>query len=127
MIFQSLFRYGRGGCFQKLGLDADDLGDGVGSEGSGSGDAVSVLDELGAGVPQAVAVEVVGLALQPAAQERRGAALKPAQTPAELGLEALQKIFSLIILSNGNFSELRVSKIVFSRTDLHNLMGPGAP
>ena len=92
MIFQSLFRYGRGVASEAgLGLDADDLGDRVGSEGSGSGDAVAVLDELGAGVPQAVAVEVVGLALQPAAQERRGAALQPAQAPAELRLEALQK------------------------------------
>ena len=82
-------RYGEGRGDVR-GLDADDLGDGVGAEGSGSGDAVAVLDELVAGVPQAVAVEVVALAAQPAADERGGAALQPAETPAELGLEALQ-------------------------------------
>ena len=81
--------------------DADDLGDGVGAVGSGSGDALAVLDELVAGVPEAVAVEVVALAPQPAADEGRGAALDPAQAPAELGLEALQKeCHSIIIYSS---------------------------
>ena len=71
-------------------LDADDLGDGVWAVGAGPGDALAPVDELVAGVPQTVAVEVVALAAQPAADEGRGAALQPAGAPAELRLEVLQ-------------------------------------
>ena len=85
------FRYGTCGCCLAASLDADDLGDGVGAVGAGPGDALAPVDELVAGVPQAGALEVVGLAAQPAADEGRGAALQPAGAPAELRLEVLQE------------------------------------